>query len=291
MSRARPSRSFSRIRAGIIRDGEDAGQFLDRRPYLNEAELRAELKLPLVIAPGTRMKYSNHGFGLLGLIIKAITGEPYARWIKREIVDAAGLKETTPDMPLKRGTPFARGHTGRILLGRRLVIPGDNPCHAIDAAGGFVSTAADIARYFAQLSPNARSSVLSAASRREMTRRHWRNPHTQPRAVLRARHDQRHVLRLGLVRAFGRPAGLHLAHLRLSEPGAHRLRAHQRARRLGASVGRWRRQHHAGAPAQRRAIAQGEGLERALLEPVGRDSISCPWATRCWWRRPASPIR
>ncbi len=69
------------------------------------------------------MKYSNHGYGLLGLIIKAITGEPYAKWIKREIVDAAGLKETTPDMPLKRGTPFARGHTGRILLGRRLVIP------------------------------------------------------------------------------------------------------------------------------------------------------------------------
>jgi CubicO group peptidase (beta-lactamase class C family) len=164
--------------AGIIRDGEDAGQFLDRRPYLNEAELRAELKLPLVIAPGTRMKYSNHGYGLLGLIIEAITGELYAKWIKREIVDAAGLEETAPDMPLPRGTPFARGHTGRILTGRRLVIPGDNRCNAIASAGGFVSTAADVARYFAQLSPNARHSVISAASRREMTRRHWRNPHT-----------------------------------------------------------------------------------------------------------------
>ena len=164
--------------AGIIRDGEDAGQFLDRRPYLNEAELRADLRLPLVIAPGTRMKYSNHGFGLLGLIIAAITGEPYAKWIKREIVDAAGLIETTPDTPIKRGTPFARGHTGRILLGRRAVIPGDNPANAIASAGGFVSTAADTARYFAQLSPGARKSVLSAASRREMTRRQWRNPNS-----------------------------------------------------------------------------------------------------------------
>src|SRR2546423_14723274 len=89
--------------AGIIRDGEDAGQFLDRRPYLNEAELRADLRLPLVIAPGTRMKYSNHGFGLLGLIIEAITGEPYAKWIKREIIDAAGPIETTPDTPIQRG--------------------------------------------------------------------------------------------------------------------------------------------------------------------------------------------
>src|SRR4051812_21781385 len=166
--------------AGLVRDGDDAGQFLDRRPFRNEAELRADLKQPLVIAPGSRMKYSNHGYGLLGLIIKAITGEPYATWIKREIVDAAGLKETAPDMPLPRGTPFARGHTGRILLGRRLVIPGDNRANAIDAAGGFVSTASDMARYFAQLSPNARNSVLSIASRREMTRRHWRNPHTSP---------------------------------------------------------------------------------------------------------------
>ena len=46
---------------------------------------------------------------------------------------------------------------GRILLGRRVVIPGDNPTNAIDAAAGFVSTAADIARFFAQLSPNART--------------------------------------------------------------------------------------------------------------------------------------
>ena len=162
--------------AGIIRDGEDAGQFLDRRPYLNEAELRAELKLPLVIAPGTRLKYSNHGFGLLGLIIEAITGHSWASFIKREIIDAAGLTESIPDMPLKRGTPFARGHTGRILLGRRLVIPGDNPCNAIAPAGGIVSTAADVARFFAQLSPGARRSVISVASRREMTRRQWRNP-------------------------------------------------------------------------------------------------------------------
>src|SRR3954468_24892786 len=74
---------------------------------------------------------------------------------------------------------------------------------------------------------------------------------------------------MGLVWPFGRPAGLHLAHLRLSATGTHRLRAHQCGRRLGASVGRRCGQHHAGLPAQRSAVAQGEGLARALLEPVG----------------------
>jgi len=166
--------------AGLIRDGDDAGQFLDRRPYYNAQELAADLSKPPIIAPGSRMKYSNHGYGLIGMIIETITGEPYHAWIQREIIDAAGLTETAPDMPLRRGTPFACGHSGRILLGRRVVIPGDNPTHAIAPAGGFVSTAADIARFFAQLSPNARKSVLSTASRREMSRRHWRNPMTAP---------------------------------------------------------------------------------------------------------------
>jgi CubicO group peptidase (beta-lactamase class C family) len=162
--------------AGLIRDGRDAGQFLDRRPFLNARELKEDLKLPPVIDAGTRLKYSNHGYALLGLIIEAITGESWASFVRREIIEAAGLKETTPDMPLKRGTPFARGHTGRTLLGRRLVIPGDFVQHAVAPAGSVVSTAGDVARYFAQLSPSARKSIISPASRREMTRRQWRNP-------------------------------------------------------------------------------------------------------------------
>ncbi len=52
--------------AGLVRDGADAGQWVDRRPFANEAELRAALAAPPVITPNTRMKYSNHGFGLLG---------------------------------------------------------------------------------------------------------------------------------------------------------------------------------------------------------------------------------
>jgi len=162
--------------AGLLRDGLDAGYFADRRPFPSARALLADLKLPPAIEAGTRMKYSNHGYGLLGLIIERITGEPYRQWIRREVVDAAGLRETEPDGPILRGTPFARGHTPKALLGRRLVIPGDNTLDALAPAGGFVSTAADTARFFAQLAPEARRSVISVASRRDMVRRHWRNP-------------------------------------------------------------------------------------------------------------------
>jgi D-alanyl-D-alanine carboxypeptidase len=125
-----------------------------------------------VFPASQRLKYSNHGFGLLGLVIEAVTGEPYADWIAREIVAPAGLKETRPDITLWTG-PMAKGHSGTLPLGRRVVIPADNPGNAMVSAAGFVATAADIARYIAQLSPKAERSILSALSRREMTRRLW----------------------------------------------------------------------------------------------------------------------
>ena len=160
--------------AGILRDGPDAAYWSDRKPFLGEAALRAELALAPAIEATTRLKYSNHGFGLLGLVIAAVTGEPWSVWVKREVVDAAGLAETTPDVPASG--PLARGHSAKALLGRRLVFPGDQSTHALAAATGFVSTAADLARFFAQLSPGAETSVLSPASRREMSRSQWEDP-------------------------------------------------------------------------------------------------------------------
>ncbi|MBI1774489.1 MAG: beta-lactamase family protein [Proteobacteria bacterium] len=164
--------------AGIIRDGTDAGQWTDRRPFRNATELRADLAVAPILEPNTRFKYSNHAYGLAGFVIEAVTGESYNSWIKREIVDAVGLQETQPDVPIARGTPFARGHSTKLPLGRRVTIPGTNSTHALAAATGFISTASDLASFFNQLSPRAKASVLSPASRREMIRRQWRLPHS-----------------------------------------------------------------------------------------------------------------
>jgi CubicO group peptidase (beta-lactamase class C family) len=164
--------------AGVIRDGADCGYFYGRRPYPSASELLADFQTPPVIKPNTRFKYSNQGYGLLGLVIEAVSGEAYTSWIKREIIDAAGLRETTPDMPVAEGTPFANGHTDDLLLGRRVVVRGDYSTGALAPASGVVSTASDLALFFAQLAPRAATSVISAASRRDMTRRRLRNRHS-----------------------------------------------------------------------------------------------------------------
>ena len=179
--------------AGLVRDGADAAQWSDRAPFLDEAALRADLAGSPAVTPNTRLKYSNHGYGLLGLAIAAVAGEPYTDWVAREIVAASGLNETTPDMApgvlpdvlpdvaIKRAgktPPFAQGHSAAWPLGHRVVIPGDNPTHALAAATGFVSTASDLVKFFSSLVPEAPHSVLSPASRREMLRRQCRDAHS-----------------------------------------------------------------------------------------------------------------
>ena len=167
--------------AGIVRDGWDSEQWQHRRAFLKAGELRADLARAPILPADERFKYSNHGYGLLGLVIEAVADESYADWIAREVVAACGLSQTLPDMPAQKTKPaflLAAGHSGRWPLGKRVPLPGDVCTHAMAAATGFVSTASDLARFFAQLAPNAKRSLLSPGSRRAMFRRLWVNPNS-----------------------------------------------------------------------------------------------------------------
>jgi D-alanyl-D-alanine carboxypeptidase len=165
--------------SGLVRDGVEASFWQQRGPFLNEVELRAQLAKPPTIEANTRFKYSNIGFGLLGLVIEALTGESYMTWITREILSPGALKETLADVPVPDGIPIATGHGPVLPLGNRFIIQGREPTNALASATGFVSTAGDLARFFNALDPAATESVLSAASRREMTRLQWAVPHVR----------------------------------------------------------------------------------------------------------------
>jgi D-alanyl-D-alanine carboxypeptidase len=164
--------------AGLVRDGSDAGQWALRQPFLSEQALRADLAQGLTLAAGERFKYSNHGYGLLGLAIEAVTDEPYNAWIAREVVAASGLTETVPDAQhLRASAPLALGHSAKHPVGQRQTLPARMSTNALSSATGFVSTAADLARFVGSLAPQAKHSVLSRASRREMLRRQWKSEH------------------------------------------------------------------------------------------------------------------
>ena len=190
--------------AGIVRDGKEAGQFLDRRPFLNAEELMADLQAAPAIEPNTRFKYSNHGFGLIGLVIEAVTGEPFTTWMKREIIDAAGLEETHPDMPIPQGRADgerpqrqaaarpARGHSRRLHDQR----------HRAGRRGR---------QHRPRPGAVLRSALAEGQQKRALGREPTRDgpppvaqPAFEPRALLRPRHHQRQLGRLGVVRPFRR---------------------------------------------------------------------------------------
>jgi len=105
---------------------------------------------PLEFAPGTRYRYNNSGYFLLGAIIENVTGQPYADFMAQRIFLPLGMRDTAYEGHERRPAPHAAGHTRS----------GDDdswaPSFALSmtqpyAAGALVSTVDDLARWDAAI--------------------------------------------------------------------------------------------------------------------------------------------
>ncbi|MER6311400.1 serine hydrolase domain-containing protein [Streptomyces sp. NPDC001657] len=111
--------------------------------------LRIALHHPPVAAPGARYAYSNTNYLVLGLIIRAVTGHPYAAEIRRRILLPAGLGHTSfpgtdPVLPAPHGRAYSR------IGDRRVDATSLDPSRA-GAAGEMVTTLGDLNRFFSAL--------------------------------------------------------------------------------------------------------------------------------------------
>jgi CubicO group peptidase (beta-lactamase class C family) len=133
-------------------------------------------------APEKHFQYSNLGFELLGEIVASESGEPYAAYVRRSILEPLSLSSTTPFIPeAERGKRFATGYSSLDREGRRAPIPFFT-MKGVDAAAGFASDAEDLARFASwQLRLLARGGkdVLKATTLAEMQRIHWVEPDFQ----------------------------------------------------------------------------------------------------------------
>jgi CubicO group peptidase (beta-lactamase class C family) len=62
---------------------------------LSEAFLRDPSVLRVRVRPGTRLSYSNMGYGLLGMIIEATTGERYEAYLDNHLLAPLGMRDST----------------------------------------------------------------------------------------------------------------------------------------------------------------------------------------------------
>ena len=158
--------------AGLIRDGLNADYWQLERPFPTQEELKKEiLEADLVIDTNTKLKYSNYGYSLLGMVIEFVTGKTYNEYVTEHIMDALGLVNTGPEYTTKIDDDLATGYTRLEANRNRLPIAQINT-KSMASATGFYSNAEDLCAYFtAQFVGSGK--LLDDESKKEMQRIQW----------------------------------------------------------------------------------------------------------------------
>ncbi len=158
--------------AGLIRDGLDKDYWQFLLPFPNKVQLqRAVLEADLVFEPNDRMKYSNFGYGLLGMVIEAVSGQPYEYYVKKNIIEPLKLVNTGPDYVDQIKTQLVTGYTRKLFNKERRPIA-NTYTNALAAATGFYSTSQDLCKYFSAHFIDSRL-LLNNEAKKEMQHDQW----------------------------------------------------------------------------------------------------------------------
>lgn len=158
---------------GLTRDGLDGDHWQLRRPFPDAAGLRDLAALPQTAATpaNSAFKYSNIGFGLLGLVVEAASGVPWDEYVRTNVIDRLGLTDTGPDHDPARDDEYATGYSALAYAETR--VPVDHVgTGALAAATGVWSTAGDLCRYVAAHLPGD-DRLLGEAAKRLMQHTGW----------------------------------------------------------------------------------------------------------------------
>jgi CubicO group peptidase (beta-lactamase class C family) len=158
---------------GVTRDGLDADWWQLSTSFPDRDELLEVLRLEssAVISENDRFKYSNIGYGLLGLVIEAASGTPYNAYVQTAIVDKLGLAGLGPELDPARLSEYAAGYSALAYADTRVPIEHVDT-RALASATGFFGNARDLVTYFSAHLPGD-DRLLTDKSKREMQHPLW----------------------------------------------------------------------------------------------------------------------
>jgi len=158
--------------AGVIRDGLDADFWQLERPFPDAAAFKkAVLAADLVMDNDVRLKYSNFGYGVLGLVIEAVSGQDYHAYAAEHLIRPLKLEHAYPEYSVALAKQLVTGYAGRVNKAERLPIANIGT-GALAPATGFCAAPSDLSRFFAALRPGT-GQLLTDASKKEMQREHF----------------------------------------------------------------------------------------------------------------------
>jgi len=158
--------------AGVIRDGKEQDYWQLERPFPDVKRFKRDImETELVADNNIKLKYSNYGYTLLGLIIEVISGQTYNKFVSERIVNPLTLKDTGPEYSKTIDNRLVTGYTREEFDRKRLPIA-QIDTHAMSPATGFYSTAQDLCTYFtAQMVGSGK--LIDDESKKEMQRVQW----------------------------------------------------------------------------------------------------------------------
>ena len=158
---------------GVTRDGLDADWWQLSRSFPDRDQLLDVLRQAssAVIPENDRFKYSNIGYGLLGLVIEAASGTSYNSYVQTAIVGKLGLAGLGPELDPSRLAEYAAGYSALSYADQRVPIEHVDT-RALASATGFFGNARDLVTYFSAHLPGD-DRLLSDKSKREMQHPLW----------------------------------------------------------------------------------------------------------------------
>lgn len=153
--------------AGLVRDGRQGSFWVLDEDFPNPGQLLARVTESGKVADVAEMfRYSNFGFGIVGLILENVTGKSYAAAMQEIVCQPLGLDDTTADWSSSLQDRMASAHGP--MRGEKYERSTINQVEtrALASATGFVSTAEDISLAVSTLTPFVDGVLTDVACRR-----------------------------------------------------------------------------------------------------------------------------
>jgi len=128
-----------------------------------DAFLALAFQTPLAYTPGSRYRYSNVGYSLLGILVEKISGMGYEKYLHDKLFIPSGMMHTGYLLPDFKKDQLATGYRDGKRWGNAMDHPwlADGPGWHLRANGGILSTVGDLYKWYLALS---RHTVLPKAA-------------------------------------------------------------------------------------------------------------------------------